>query len=88
MNEPSDQTEPQNPNETTIIWASQEKLYEIDWFGVWYELKNLKLPWHCMKFSEFLKSFFIAFVQFYTCNYDMFTDGQLAYQYFNREDYI
>ena len=43
--EQTDSTEPselQNPNETTIVWASQEKLYEIDWCGVWYELEGVQ----------------------------------------------
>ena len=62
-------TETQTPNETGIVWASQEKLYEIDWFGVWYELKNWELPWRCMKISDFLKSHFITLVPFFTCIY-------------------
>ena len=40
-----------------------------------------------MKFSEFLKSRLVALIPFLSCNYDMFTDGQVAYQFFNGDTY-
>ena len=80
-------TEPQNPNPIRIVWSSQKKLYEIDWFALWYELKNWELPWQYMNFSEILKPFLIALIQFFFCNYDMITDGQVTYKFFNGANY-
>jgi len=73
----------QKLDDLKISWESKDRIWEIDWTLIWYELKNWEPPWLCMKLADFLKVFFIALAAFTSSFYDVYTDVQLAYYYFN-----
>ena len=73
--------------DSKIIFESKDKIWDIDWTQIWYELKYWEPPWQCMSFKEFLKLFIIALIMFCVSNYDVYTDGQLTYLYFSGDMY-
>ena len=64
-----------------ISWESKENVWQINWTSINYELVNWQAPWNFMKFGELIKTTIVPLMLFLTSNWDVFSDGEVAYYY-------
>ena len=81
------QTQAEHQEKSKIIWKSRERIWEIDWYVLWYELKNFEVPWKSLSKGQFLKSFVIAWLHLILSTRDIISDGLLAHTYFHGTEY-
>ena len=77
----------EHQEKSKIIWKSRERIWEIDWYILWYELKNFEVPWKFLSLGQFLKSFVIACVHLILSTGDIISDGLLAHAYLHGTEY-
>ena len=81
------QAQDEHQEKSKIIWKSRERIWEIDWYVLKYELKNFEVPWKSHSIGQFLKSFVIACVHLIFCTGDTVSDGLLAHTYLHGTEY-
>ena len=81
------QAQDEHQEKSKIIWKSRERIWEIDWYVLKYELKNFEVPWKSHSIGQFLKSFVIAWVHLILSTGDIISDGLLAHAYLHGTEY-
>ena len=68
--------------DSNIIWqVYAEMIWIVSLRKVWEELKNYQLPWKKLSIKQCLINFVLALVMLYLSNFDIYSDGIVAYDY-------
>ena len=68
--------------DSNIIWqVFAEMIWIVSLRKVWEELKNYQLPWKKLSIKQCLINFVLALVMLYLSNFDVYSDGIVAYDY-------
>ena len=71
-----------------IIWqVFAEMIWMVSLRKVWEELKNYQLPWKKLSIKQCLINFVLALVMLYLSNFDIYSDGIVAYDYIAGANY-
>ena len=75
--------------DSNIIWqVFAEMIWIVSLRKVWEELKNYQLPWKKLSIKQCLINFVLALVMLYLSNFDVYSDGIVAYDYIAGTTYI
>ena len=68
--------------DSNIIWqVFAEIIWIVSLRKVWEELKNYQFPWKKLSTKQCLINFVLALVMLYLSNFDVYSDGIVAYDY-------
>jgi hypothetical protein len=75
--------------DSNIIWqVFAEMIWIVSLRKVWEELKNFQLPWKKLSIKQCLINFILALVMLYLSNFDVYSDGIVAYDYIAGTTYL
>ena len=73
---------------TDITWQTKSRLGDQDWQVLKTEFTGWVGPWTHLSFGQFAMIFFIALVSLISSNFDMWSDGLLAHEYYFGTYYV